>query len=94
MKVIWTFEARQDRRDTFSYIAEHSPLAAVQMDELFEEAAARLESYARLGRVGKIAGTREIVVHENYMLVYEVDEEEVRVLALVHTSRQWPPVER
>ena len=62
------------------------------MDELFSDAAARLAEHPKLGRPGKIPGTRELVAHENYRLVYEVERETVWLLALVHTAKQWPPV--
>ena len=62
------------------------------MDELFGIAAERLANFPHLGRAGKIQGTRELIPHENYRLVYEIDGETVWVLALVHTGRQWPPV--
>jgi mRNA-degrading endonuclease RelE of RelBE toxin-antitoxin system len=41
-----------------------------------------------------IAGTRELIVHESYRLICEVDEldEVVWVLALVHTARRRPPL--
>jgi plasmid stabilization system protein ParE len=58
VNVIWTPEAEQDRIDIFAYIASDNPRAAVQMDELFGIAAARLSSHPRMGRVGLIAGTR------------------------------------
>ncbi|MBB2687789.1 UNVERIFIED_ORG: plasmid stabilization system protein ParE [Rhizobium etli] len=63
------------------------------MDELFSEAAEKLGDFPMLGRMGKIAGTREFIPHESYRLVYEVDEPEntVWIMALVHTARQWPP---
>ena len=35
---------------------------------------------------------RELIPHESYRLVYEIERETVWVLALVHTARQWPPV--
>lgn len=44
------------------------------------------------GRAGKIAGTRELIPHESYRLVYEVEGEIIWVLALVHTARMWPPI--
>ena len=66
--------------------------AAVRMDELFSDAAARLADHPKLGRPGKISGTREWVVHESYRLIYEIEGETVWVLTLVHTARQWPPV--
>ena len=93
MKVRWTTQAEQDRTDIMTYIAADNPRAAVAMDDLFSSAAARLAGFPRLGKPGKVAGTRELIPHENYRLVYEVAEAEdtVWVLALVHTARQWPP---
>jgi plasmid stabilization system protein ParE len=46
-----------------------------------------------MGTTGKIPGTRELIPHESYRLVYEIDAGTVWVLTLVHTTRQWPPVE-
>lgn len=91
MIVVWTPEAEQDRADIWDYIAADNPGAAVRMDELFSEAAARLAAYPKMGKAGKIAGTRELIVHESYRLVYEIDGDTVWVLALVHTARLWPP---
>ncbi|AKM33545.1 addiction module toxin RelE (plasmid) [Pandoraea faecigallinarum] len=91
MRIIWTPEAEQDRDDVCEYIAPDNPRAAAHMDQLFSDAAARLADHPKLGRAGKIAGTRELFPHENYRLVYEIDGETVWLLALVHTARQWPP---
>ena len=91
MRVIWTPEAQQDRADVWDYIAADNPRAAARMDELFSEAAARLAEHPKLGRPGKIPGTRELIPHESYRLVYEIDPQAVWVLVLVHTARQWPP---
>jgi toxin ParE1/3/4 len=52
MRVVWTPEAQQDRADIWDYIAASNPRAAVQMDELFSEAAARLTEHPKLGRSG------------------------------------------
>lgn len=92
MTVVWTPEAEQDRADIWDDIAADNPGAAVRMDELFSDAAARLAEHPKIGRTGKISGTRELVPHESYRLVYEIDGDTVWVLALVHTARQWPPV--
>ena len=91
MRVVWTPEAQQDRNDVWSYIAADNPRAAARMDELFSEAAARLASFPQLGKAGRIAGTRELIPHESYRLVYEIEGDTIWVLALVHTARQWPP---
>lgn len=62
------------------------------MDELFSKTAARLADHPGLGRAGRIGGTREVVAHKSYCLVYEIERETVWILALVHTARRWPPV--
>lgn len=92
MRVIWTPEAEQDRSDVWDYIVADNPPAAVRMDELFSDAAARLAAHPKLGKAGKISGTRELRPHESYRLVYEIKGEIVWVLALVHTAKLWPPV--
>ncbi len=93
MTVIWTPEAQQDRADVWDTIAADNPRAAARMDALFSDAGARLGEHPKLGRPGKISGTRELIPHESYRLVYEIERETVWVLALVHTVRQWPPVQ-
>lgn len=90
MRVLWTPEALEDREEIWDYIAADNPRAAGRMDSLFSEAAARLSEHPKQGRVGKISGTRELIPHESYRLVYEIANETVWILALVHTARQWP----
>jgi len=58
----------------------------------FGDAAARLATHPKIGKTGKISGTRELIPQENYRMVYEIDGCTVWVLALVHTARRWPPV--
>jgi toxin ParE1/3/4 len=90
MRVFWATAAEQDRADIIDYIGQDNPLAAIRMDEFFAKAAARLAEHPLLGRTGKILGTRELIPHESYRLVYEVDGDIVWILALVHTARLWP----
>ncbi|MDR0806265.1 MAG: type II toxin-antitoxin system RelE/ParE family toxin [Enterobacteriaceae bacterium] len=71
-----------------------NPQAAVKIDELFSDAVARLAEYPMLGHQGKIAGTRELIPHESYRLIYEVNQQTIWILALIHTARQYPPVYR
>ncbi|RSZ55782.1 type II toxin-antitoxin system RelE/ParE family toxin [Massilia atriviolacea] len=50
-----------------------------------------LAAFPRLGHAGKIRGTLELIVHESYRIVYEINGETIGILALVNSSRQWPP---
>ena len=90
MNVIWTPEAERDRVEIWDVIAADKPSAAVRMDELFSAAAVRLSEQAMLGKAGKIAGTRELLPHRSFRLVYEIDGSTIWILALVRTERNWP----
>lgn len=91
MRVLWTLAAEQDRADVVDYIAQDNLLAAIRMDELFGAAVGRLAEHPLMGRAGQIPGTRELIPHESYRLIYEVQADTVWILALVHTARLWPP---
>ena len=90
--VVWTPEAEQDRLDIWDFIALDNPLAASRMDVLFSEAANRLATHPELGKRGRVHDTRELIPHKSYRLVYQIVEETIWVLALVHTAQHWPPL--
>ena len=92
MRVVWTPQARDDRNHIWTHIADDDPRAAVRMDQLFSDAAASLEEFPLRGRHGAAPGTRELIPHRSYRLIYEVVGETVWLLALVHTARAWPPL--
>lgn len=91
MELFWTPEAIQDRSEIYDYIEADNPVAALTLDELFAEKARYLVDHPGLGRPGRVAGTRELVVYPNYILVYDVAGNRVRVLRVLHAARQWPP---
>jgi toxin ParE1/3/4 len=72
-------------------IAADDPATAARMDELFSDVAARLATFPKMGTEGRVPGTRELLAHRSYMLVYEIIDDVAWILSLVHTSRQWPP---
>jgi len=91
-ELFWTPEAIQDRDNIYNYIEAANPLAALDLDQLFEEKAALLINRPNLGRIGRVSGTRELVAHRNYLLIYDVTDNLIRILNVVHAARQWPPL--
>ena len=93
MKVVWTEPADNDREQIVSYIALDNPQAAIEMDCLFTEAGASLEKFALRGRIGRASNTRELLVHKNYIIVYNVDSKAgiVYITAVLHSAQQYPP---
>ncbi len=43
-----------------------------------------------MSRVGRIEGTRELVVRRNYVVVYAEDPGAVTILRVLHAAQQWP----
>ena len=62
------------------------------MNRLFSDAVAGLADFPMLGHKGEIAGTRELTPRRSYRLVYEIVEDTVWILVLIHIARQWPPL--
>ena len=87
--LVWRAEARADLLAIVSYIAERNPPAAERLRAAIEHTAAQLPRHPEMYRPGRVPGTREAVVHPNYILVYRVGEV-VEVLAVLHARRQYP----
>jgi addiction module RelE/StbE family toxin len=92
MRLIWTDDALEDRLKIYDYIEANNPDAALDLDEIFFKSAQRLVSNPELGHPGRAPGTRELVVHRHYILLYDVIGDAVRVLGVLHTARMWPPL--
>ena len=90
MKLVWTRLAQADRRAIREYIATDDQRAALAMDELFTQKAARLAQLPEMGKPGRVDATRELVAHRSYILIYAVKDDHVQVLRIMHTARQSP----
>jgi toxin ParE1/3/4 len=90
MKIIWTPAAAQDRAQIWDYLHAANPKAAIDMDHRFSEAVCRISENPLIGRTGIVSGTREIIPHSSYRIVYQPEREGIWIMALVHTARVWP----
>lgn len=91
MRIVWTPEAERDRQEIVDYVSAENLRAAVELEDRIDAAVANLAEFPRMGRAGRVPGTRELFPNETYRVVYEFDGETVWILAVVHTSRRWPP---
>lgn len=93
--MLWNPHAVADRMAIMEYIAQDNPVAAFELDELIEAKAERLDSSPKLGKAGRVKGTRELVAHPSYVIVYQVNESAgtVTVLRVLHTAQSWPATE-
>jgi toxin ParE1/3/4 len=91
LNLIWRETARQDVRDIVTFIAEQNVHAALDLKARIEAAAERLIHHPYMFRTGRMPGTREALVHPNYVLVYCVGADAVEVVGVFHSRRQYPP---
>jgi len=91
MRIIWRRAALNDLESVREFIAQDNPQAAARVHAAIRAAVDPLADYPNLGRAGRVDSTRELIVVElPYIIVYRVAEDTVRILAVIHTSRQWP----
>jgi toxin ParE1/3/4 len=89
MKVRWARTAVRDLGALDSYIGEQQPAAADALVDAIQAGAGMLEQYPNLGRPGRVAGTRELIVAP-FVIVYRVRKTVVEIAAVIHGARKWP----
>lgn len=89
MKVRWLGAAAGDLDLVYEFSALDDPAAAEGEVLRVLDAAGRLGVHPSLGRPGRVAGTRELVVAP-YIVAYRVKGDVVQVLRVLHGARNWP----
>jgi len=87
----WLALARADLLAIVDYISDDNPDAAQRVKDDIEAKVAKLPDFPKIGRPGRIEGTRELVVWANYIIVYLEDTFAVQILRVLHAAQQWPP---
>ncbi len=92
MRIIWRESASLDLVEIADQIYQDDPAAARRVVRAIRQTAAKLARNSRIGRPGRVDGTRELVTsrYPSYIIAYKIDPDAVRILAIVHTSRRWP----
>ena len=89
-KLVWRAGALEDLQSIIEFVAERNAPSAERLHSAIEVCAERLRKRPFLYRPGRVEGTREAVVHPNYILIYEVGTEAVEITAVVHSRSQYP----
>jgi toxin ParE1/3/4 len=93
MKIIWMDAAMYDLRSLRSYIATDNPRAAKGQVLRITSLVMKLADFPFMGRPGRCASTRELVVSKTpYIVMYRLRGQNVEILRVVHSSRQWPDI--
>lgn len=90
LELRWNKRAYADTSRISQYIGARNATAA---HELLDEIDKRVESLLTnpmMGRKGRVTNTRELVVSENYIVVYRANSKKVVVLRVLHAKQKWP----
>lgn len=91
MQIEWKERALQDAREILAYIAQDKPGAAREVFEAIQRQVGLLADTPKLGRAGRVRGTRELVINRTpYLVAYRVTATTVTVLRVLHGAQQWP----
>jgi toxin ParE1/3/4 len=68
-----------------------SPSAADRQVQAILRAAGPLNSFPKIGKIGRVAGTRELVVPDTpYVVAYAIPGNDLYILAILHGNQRWP----
>ena len=91
MVIWWSTPATRQLAAAHEYIAADDEDAARRIANHIWDSVAILAKYPLAGRVGRVPGTRELVVTGTpFIVAYEVEKHQVRILAVLHAAREWP----
>ncbi len=87
MVIKWTKTALASVDEIADFIAKDNPTRATSFLLELQSAVTKLQSHPGMGRAGRVPGTRELVLHKNYIAIYRVRGDDVEILRLQHAAR-------
>ena len=91
LELEWLESARADLLGIVNYISDDNPDAAQRVKDDIEAKAEKLPYFPKMGRPGRIEGTRELVIWANYIIVYQENAFFIQILRVLHAAQLWPP---
>ena len=91
MKIVWSRRAIRHLTALREYIAEDSPQNAAEVAARIVQTVELLAEHPQMGRPGRIAGTRELIVPGTpYLLPYRIQSQRLEIIAVLHGRQKWP----
>lgn len=91
LEIRWLKRALESLDAEGAFIARDNPAAAARVVDAIAHAVELLAEHPALGRPGRVAGTRELVIPDTpYLVPYRVRGGAVEILRVFHGARKWP----
>jgi toxin ParE1/3/4 len=83
-RIRWSHSARRDHRDVVEWLNDRNPAAASRIADAIENRLAMLAMMLRIGRVGRLEDTRELVIPRTpYLIIYQLEAPAIKSLCFV-----------
>jgi toxin ParE1/3/4 len=90
MAVKWTKTALANLVAIVEYIEKDNAERAKSFALEIQEKTNSLADFPGIGRPGRVIGTRELVIHPNYIIPYRMRDDVLEILRVQHAARRWP----
>lgn len=87
MLIKWTKTAIASVDEIAGFIVKDNPTRATSFVLELQVGVTKLQAHPGMGRAGRVPGTRELVLHKNYIAIYRVRGDDVEILRLHHAAR-------
>lgn len=92
MRVVWAERARQEWLAQYRFYYARNPAVARRFRAAVMAGARRLADHPRLGRPGRVAGSRELVISGTpFLFVYDENPVRIEILHVYDGRQDWQP---
>jgi addiction module RelE/StbE family toxin len=90
-RVRWTERAARRLDQIGAFIEKDNPTAAARVVARIVSAVDNLAEHPAMGRVGRVKGTRELILADiPYIVPYRIVGDEIEILTVMHAAQRWP----
>lgn len=90
MAVKWLAVALENMRTIADYIAQDNQDKATTFVREIRQKTNVLADLPSVGRAGRVLGTRELVAHKNYVVVYRIKGQNLEIVRVRHVRQKHP----
>ena len=90
LKLVWLESAEADLDNIAEYIAQENVDAAIDVYAKVKKTSKGLLDHPKLGRRGRVKGTRERVVTGTKLIIIYQETDRIEIIRVLHGAQQWP----
>jgi len=91
MEIHWAPEATADFTHIIQYIRQDNVSAALRIGRTIYQKIHKLQSFPKMGRLGRVEGTRELPFPPlPFVVIYRIKQNVIEIARVLHGAQRWP----